>query len=741
MLTSQALKRFNSSHSSNSSNASDSGSDKAGDSELEVICVGFMRTGLKTLHEALDILGYSGIYDREDISRTYELWDSVLRNRAEPNVFKKIFKGCRVVIGMPSFIFWEEIAELYPDAQVILTIRDEDAWWNSVVRAKSQMDQDLPGAPLRYGALTRRLEAWLVPSYHKLCEVLRFSWAAALGAHALAGEFLNETATRKSYRQHNSFVQSKLGEIKTPSGKPKLLVYDVRHGWEPLCNFLGMPEPEMHPFPSVMTVPYFGDADKNTTDQRKFSNDFTNELEGLINPTSSFGIIIRNELKEKLLILLLGLGFILMLVSGGSIVALPFNLPIAVMTLGYLVVAHFVFNAWVVMYDILPRVPAIAIIPVSMKILGVAFALNGLLVPYGVFKETLVVHDKVASQLLILSSRVMSVICAAVMIRIKDGRIYLGVPLTNFAMFSLANEASTWAGYEMLNYVSFPVQVMAKSCKLLPNMVMGRVINGTRYSALQYIQAIAALVCVIIMQLSDDKTSSGKGAKTADATSGDYYLNMCIGVALLIMFFVMDSYTSQGQTQLYRQYKLSQYQMMLGGNLVACGITMISIIFRWHKVGPSLVVLLTKPDALLRIFGLAMCGALGQFCIYYAIKAFGALTFTWMMTARQLLSVVISLVWFGHGVTITKVVCIGVVFAVLSARQLSAGGGYAVQHVNKTVRRASLLVRKLTTGELPDNMATEAVQQDEANGTLKKDKPKGLRRKRSGAQPTEETGC
>merc|ERR1719379_419377 len=117
--------------------------------------------------------------------------------------------------------------------------------------------------------------------------------------------------------------------------------------------------------------------------------------------------------------------------------------------------------------------------------------------------------------------------------------------------------------------------------------------------------------------------------------------------------------------------------MMLGGNLVACVLTLCSIAMQWDKVASSMAAVITSPATMVRIFGLGMCGALGQFCIYYAVKAFGALTFTWMMTARQLLSVVISLVWFGHGVTVTKVVCIAVVFAVLSARQLAGATPYA----------------------------------------------------------------
>merc|ERR1719414_2098852 len=95
------------------------------------------------------------------------------------------------------------------------------------------------------------------------------------------------------------------------------------------------------------------------------------------------------------------------------------------------------------------------------------------------------------------------------------------------------------------------------------------------------------------------------------------------------------------------------------------------MVSRWTKVSKSLVYVMANVDVLMRVLGLGFCGACGQFCIYSAIKILGPLSFTWIMTARQLLSVLISLVFFGHGINATKVVCIMVVFGIMSAKQLT----------------------------------------------------------------------
>merc|ERR1712232_477306 len=134
----------------------------------------------------------------------------------------------------------------------------------------------------------------------------------------------------------------------------------------------------------------------------------------------------------------------------------------------------------------------------------------------------------------------------------------------------------------MGKYVSFPLQVMAKSVKMLPNMIMGRVVNGTQYSMYEYGQAVMALICVGVMHFSGDDThevKKGKGHDTS-AMSAEYKLGM--GVLMLIVFFVCDSFTSNWQTKLYKDYpKITQIQMMLGGNLLGFVFTSSTIFASW----------------------------------------------------------------------------------------------------------------------------------------------------------------
>ena len=114
------------------------------------------------------------------------------------------------------------------------------------------------------------------------------------------------------------------------------------------------------------------------------------------------------------------------------------------------------------------------------------------------------------------------------------------------------------------------------------------------------------------------------------------------------VFFAGDSFTSQWQTNLYSKYPhLTQLQMMLGGNFLGMVFTSSNLYYSWPKIRASIHLAMENPDVLQRIVALGVVSALGQFCIYSAIRTLGSLSFTWIMTARQLLSVLISLIFFG----------------------------------------------------------------------------------------------
>lgn len=208
---------------------------------IEVIGAGYSRTGTASLQKALGILGYNSIYDRFEVSvnEFHDLFWCRVSDKEKDIDFDEIFcdkKGnpmYRVTCDFPSAQYWKEQLQKYPNAKVILTIRDPEKWYASAI---DTFFCAAFGSPYQYNGLKflglvgigiLRNEFWL--------KIFRRDF--------FQNEFTKEHII-KCYNDHNKRVINECP-------KEKLLIFDIaKDGWEPLCKFLNKPIPS-EPFPHV----------------------------------------------------------------------------------------------------------------------------------------------------------------------------------------------------------------------------------------------------------------------------------------------------------------------------------------------------------------------------------------------------------------------------------------------------------------------------------------------------------
>ena len=95
---------------------------------MKVICAGLSKTGTTSLARALQILGYN-VYDvSEHFTLHRQEWLDSLETGHLPN-FKEVFQGVDAVTDVPPAYWFEEIAEAFPEAKVILTVKDSEVVW------------------------------------------------------------------------------------------------------------------------------------------------------------------------------------------------------------------------------------------------------------------------------------------------------------------------------------------------------------------------------------------------------------------------------------------------------------------------------------------------------------------------------------------------------------------------------------------------------------------------------------
>lgn len=188
---------------------------------LAVIGAGLGRTATFSLKFALEHLGFGPCHHMSEVfadgRRQVPLWLDVVAGRPE---WDAIFDGFRATTDYPACSYWRELAAHYPDAKVVLTVRDPDSWFDSVSETifSKGMQGSLEGSPV--GALMQ----------------------GAIFDH-FDGKIADRAFMTDWFARRNQQVIDALPP-------ERLLVFSPKDGWEPLCAFLGVPLPEC-PFPRV----------------------------------------------------------------------------------------------------------------------------------------------------------------------------------------------------------------------------------------------------------------------------------------------------------------------------------------------------------------------------------------------------------------------------------------------------------------------------------------------------------
>jgi hypothetical protein len=196
---------------------------------VELIGAGLPRTGTLTQKEALELLGIGPCYHWIDILADLDvqvpLWGGALDGRVQP---ASILDGYRSTVDWPGGYFYRDLLDSFPDAKVLLSVRDPERWEASFRETIVQMCYGESLIRLLSSARARIDPRWRA----YLALVDRMFWSAE-------GSFPDGHSRRALLDQflaHNE-------EVKRIVPPKRLLVWDVTQGWEPLCDFLGVDVP------------------------------------------------------------------------------------------------------------------------------------------------------------------------------------------------------------------------------------------------------------------------------------------------------------------------------------------------------------------------------------------------------------------------------------------------------------------------------------------------------------------
>lgn len=199
---------------------------------LDIIGAGFGRTGTSSLKLALEHLGFGPCHHMFEVRDNPHLlldWERVANG--ETVDWDSVFQGYRSQVDWPGARVWRELAAHYPDAKVILTVRDPDEWYDSIA-----------------ATIIPLIEA---RGQHAVPHV---NGIANMGYKLIAEQVFGDRW--KDRRHAISVFNAHIAEVQRTIPRERLITFDVREGWEPLCAFLGVPVPLIS-FPKLNSSTHF----------------------------------------------------------------------------------------------------------------------------------------------------------------------------------------------------------------------------------------------------------------------------------------------------------------------------------------------------------------------------------------------------------------------------------------------------------------------------------------------------
>ena len=202
---------------------------------LEIIGAGFGRTGTSSVKIALEHLGFGPCHHMFEVREHPHLlqhWEEVADGK--PQNWDQVFAGYRSQVDWPGARVWRQLAARYPDAKVILTVRDPDEWYESLSATIIPLIEGRGTYPDPFANALTTMGQKLVNE-----QVFGGRWQDR--AHAI------------------SVFNAHTAEVQRTIAKDRLLTLDVSDGWEPLCAFLGVGVPGIS-FPHLNSSKQFVDG-------------------------------------------------------------------------------------------------------------------------------------------------------------------------------------------------------------------------------------------------------------------------------------------------------------------------------------------------------------------------------------------------------------------------------------------------------------------------------------------------
>ncbi|KAF2032361.1 UAA transporter [Setomelanomma holmii] len=236
-------------------------------------------------------------------------------------------------------------------------------------------------------------------------------------------------------------------------------------------------------------------------------------------------------------------------------------------------------------------------------------------------------------------------------------------------------------GYASLKHIDYVTFILAKSCKLLPVMFLHISLFQKRYPLYKYLVIGCVTLGVAVFTLHNPSTAKKAAKKGLDADA-----SKTLGLFLLAVNLLFDGLTNTVQDQIFGTFKgFTGPQMMCAQNIISTLLTTTYLLVSPYltstplapyiglsansagELSDALSFVTTYPSAGWDVLAFSACGAVGQVFIFHTLAHFSSLLLVTVTVTRKMLTMLMSVVLFGHQVTGMQWVGVGLVFGGIGA--------------------------------------------------------------------------
>lgn len=261
--------------------------------------------------------------------------------------------------------------------------------------------------------------------------------------------------------------------------------------------------------------------------------------------------------------------------------------------------------------------------------------------------------------------------------------------LAECALVSLSYLLAMLFSFTALRHMSYPMQALGKSCKMIPVMLMGIVIRRRRYSLREFI-CVGLITAGVAM-------FSWKTKRSIVPSSP-------LGFLLLFGSLFMDGVTGPLQERFVARHKPSTHQLMFWQNVCAVWWVVAGLLMSGEGI-TAIDFVAKYPWVMKDILAFALVSAIGQNFIFYTVRNFSALAVTTITTTRKMFTVLLSIFVYKHSMVARQWLGLVLVFSAISweaiaKQKAKAAKAKAALAVNGTTVVKSVKQQPVLAGHL-----------------------------------------